>query len=317
MALSLALDRETIADTLVLADAATGLVPNGIFNKGTKGSFRKEGGALIGTSADLTAAQEALTRAGVTASDYSFTITVSANDEAHLALAEAAVAAWGEEGLGFKVKIEKRGTIFNDDLWKPTNSVPKTDLCDDLFTEDVVNGKYEVAILDLCAYTIDAYSMLAPFAADFSGMVDAEFNMVPHTTGYNSEKYNALMEAIFYLPYINQVTSADYKSFMIYDSAEAFQAVLDAVNATYAEYGIDTSKPLDAKVTLLHKAEELLMQEMPVIPVVFNKNATVGTSDLKGVKSDYYVSYKFTGASLKNYEDYLVDFQKVFEMDAK
>jgi hypothetical protein len=59
------------------------------------------------------------------------------------------------------------------------------------------------------------------------------------------------------------------------------------------------------------------MQEMPVIPVVFNKNATVGTSDLKGVKSDYYVSYKFTGASLKNYEDYLVDFQKVFEMDAK
>jgi ABC-type transport system substrate-binding protein len=317
LALSLALDRETIADTLVLADAATGLVPNGIFNKGTKGSFRKEGGALIGTSADLTAAQEALTRAGVTASDYSFTITVSANDEAHLALAEAAVAAWGEEGLGFKVKIEKRGTIFNDDLWKPTNSVPKTDLCDDLFTEDVVNGKYEVAILDLCAYTIDAYSMLAPFAADFSGMVDAEFNMVPHTTGYNSEKYNALMEAIFYLPYINQVTSADYKSFMIYDSAEAFQAVLDAVNATYAEYGIDTSKPLDAKVTLLHKAEELLMQEMPVIPVVFNKNATVGTSDLKGVKSDYYVSYKFTGASLKNYEDYLVDFQKVFEMDAK
>jgi hypothetical protein len=155
--------------------------------------------------------------------------------------------------------------------------------------------------------------MLAPFAADFSGMVDAEFNMTPHSTGYNSEKYNALMEAIYYLPYINQVTSADYKSFMIYDSAEAFQAVLDAVNATYAEYGVDTSKPLDAKVALLHKAEELLMQEMPIIPVVFNKNATIGTSDLKGVKSDYYVSYKFKDASLKNYEDYLADFQKIFE----
>jgi ABC-type oligopeptide transport system substrate-binding subunit len=312
LALSLALDRKTIADTLVLADPATGLVPNGIFNKGTKGSFRKEGGALIGTQADQTAAQEALARAGVTASDYSFTITVSANDEAHMVLAEAAVAAWGPEGLGFNVKIEKRGTIQNDDLWTPTNSVP-TDLCDDLFTEDLLKGKYEVAILDYCAYTIDAYSMLAPFAADFSGMVDAEFNMTPHSTGYNSEKYNALMEAIYYLPYINQVTSADYKSFMIYDSAEAFQAVLDAVNATYAEYGVDTSKPLDAKVALLHKAEELLMQEMPIIPVVFNKNATIGTSDLKGVKSDYYVSYKFKDASLKNYEDYLADFQKIFE----
>ena len=155
--------------------------------------------------------------------------------------------------------------------------------------------------------------MLAPFAADFSDMVDSEFNMTPHNTGYNSEKYNALIEAIYYLPYIRQVTSADYKSFAIYDSAEAFQAVLDAVNATYAEYGVDPSKPEDAKVTLLHKAEELLLQEMPVIPVVFNKNATVGTSDLKGVKSDLYVSYKFKDASLKNYEDYLADFQKIFE----
>lgn len=315
LALSLALDRGTIADTLVLADPATGLVPEGIFNKSTKGSFRKEGGALIGTSADLTAAQEALARAGVTASDYTFTITVNANDEEHIVLAEAALAAWGTEGLGFNVKIDMRGTIQNDDLWKPTNSVPY-DLCDDLFTEDVLAGKYEVAVLDLCAYTAEAYSMLAPFAADFSGMVDAEFNMTPHGTGYNSEKYNALIEAIYFLPYIKQVTSADYKSFMIYDSAETFQAVLDAVNATYAEYGVDVSKPADAKVTLLHKAEELLMQEMPIIPVVFNKNATVGTSDLKGVKSDYYVSYKFKDVSLKNYEDYLADFQKIFEQKA-
>ena len=312
LALSLALDREAIADTLVLADPATGLVPEGIFNKGTKGSFRKEGGSLIATTADLTAAQEALTRAGVTPSDYSFTITVSTNDEVHLALAEAALAAWGIDGLGFNVKIDKRGTIINDDFYAPTSSVP-LDICDDLFADDFLKGKYEVAILDLCAYTAEAYSMLSSFAADFSGMVDAEFNMTPHSTGYNSEKYNALIEAIYFLPYIHQVTSADYKSFVIYDSAEAFQAVLDAVNATYAEYGVDPSKTQDAKTALLHKAEELLMQEMPVIPVVFNKNATVGTSDLKGVKSDYYVSYKFKDASLRNYEDYLADFQKIFE----
>ena len=65
LALSLALDRNTIAETLVLADAATGLVPEDIFNKGNKGSFRKEGGDLISTSASATAAQEALARAGV------------------------------------------------------------------------------------------------------------------------------------------------------------------------------------------------------------------------------------------------------------
>ncbi|MBE6621254.1 MAG: hypothetical protein E7625_07850 [Ruminococcaceae bacterium] len=316
LALSLALDRDTIASTLVLADAATGLVPTGIFNKNNKGSFREEGGALISTSANKTAAQEALARATineqpVNPADYSFTIRVNANDEAHLALAEAAAAAWGEEGLGFNVKVEKRGTIINNDYYKPTASVPK-DICDDLYMESLMAGDFEVTILDYCAYTSGAYSMLAPFAADFSGMVDKDFNMVPHTTGYNSEKYNALIEAIYYLPYYNQITSADYKSFMIYDSAEAFQAVLDGVAATYAEYGVDASKPEDAKVALLHKAEELLMQEMPIIPVVFNKNATVSTSDIKGVKSDYYVSYKFAGANLKNYEDYLLDFENVF-----
>ena len=316
LALSLALDRETIANTLVLADAATGLVPEGIFNKGNKGSFRKDGGALISTTANASAAQEALSRArindqAVNPADYSFTIRVNANDEAHLALAQAAAAAWGGEGLGFNVKVEERGTIINNDYYKPTASVPN-DICDDLYMESLMAGDYQVTILDYCAYTTDAYSMLSPFAADFSGMVDKDFNMVAHTTGYNSEKYNALMEAIYFLPYFNQITSADYKSFMIYDSADAFQAVLDGVAAVYEEYGIDASKPADAKVTLLHKAEELLMQEMPVIPVVFNKNATVSTSDVKGVKSDYYVSYKFAGASLKNYEDYLKDFENIY-----
>lgn len=311
LALSLALDRNTIAETLVLADAATGLVPEDIFNKGNKGSFRKEGGDLISTSASATAAQEALARAGVNPADYSFTIRVNANDEAHLVLAQAAAAAWGEEGLGFNVKVEERGTIINNDYYKPTASVPK-DICDDLYMESLLAGDYQVTIVDYCAYTSDAYSMLAPFAADFSGMVDKDFNMVPHITGYNSEKYNALMEAIYFLPYYDQITSADYKSFMIYESAEAFQAVLDGVAATYEEYGVNTDKPEEARVALLHKAEELLMQEMPIIPVVFNKNATVSTSDIKGVKSDYYVSYKFTGTTLKNYEDYLKDFENIY-----
>ena len=315
LALSLALNRGTIAETLVLAKPATGLVPDGIYNKGNKGSFREEGGALISTSDNMTAAREALNRATINdqpvdPTDYSFTIRVNANDECHIVLAEAAAAAW--TSLGFTVEVEKRGTIANNDFYKPTGTIPN-DMCDDLHTEGLMAGDFEVAIVDYCAYTSDAYSMLAPMAFNFSGMVDKEFNMMPHITGYNSEKYNALIEAIYYLPYYNQITSADYKSFVIYDSAEVFQTVLDSVAAVYAEYGIDTSKPEDGKVILLHKAEELLMQEMPIIPVVFNQNATIGTSDLKGVKHDYYTSYKFTGANFKNYEDYLKDLDYVFQ----
>ncbi len=308
-ALSLALDRDAIAKALVLADAATGLVPNGIFNQGYKGSFRKEVGDLLATSADLAAAQQKLTAASVKASDYSFTITVNANDDCHMLMAEAAVEAWTQ--LGFDVEIEKRGTIRNNDYYAPTDTTP-LDICDDLYMEDIDNRNFTVAVIDYCAYSADAYSLLAPFAADFSGMVDTDFNMVTHVTGYNSEAYNTLMEAIYYLPYYNQVTSADYKSFKSYENEEAFQAVLDRVNAVYTEYGIDTKNATAGRTILLHEAETLLMKELPVIPVVFNKNATVGTGALKGVKSDLYISYKLADARLKNYKDFLEDGEKMY-----
>jgi ABC-type transport system substrate-binding protein len=134
--------------------------------------------------------------------------------------------------------------------------------------------------------------------------------MVSHLTGYNSEKYNAIIDAIYYLPYYNSITAKDYNSFMMYESEETFQAVLDSVNAVYNEYGINLAKPEDARATLLHKAEEVLMQEMPVIPVVFNKNATLTSKSIKNVETDYYTDYKFERTTLKNYEAFLVHFEE-------
>lgn len=309
-ALSLALDRNAIANKLILAEAATGLVPNGIFNKDNKSSFREEGGSLISTGADTSAATQLLTSAGINPADYSFSIMVNANDEDHLALAKIAKETWA--GLGFQVEIEERGTITNNDYIANIDSRPD-DICDDLFAESIQERNYAVSIIDYCAYTAEAYSMLAPFAADFSGAVDKEFNMMPHNTGYNSEKYNALIEAIYFLPYRNQISAEDYESFKGYASAEEFQKVLDGVDAVYAEYGVTASNPNDSKVTLLHKAEELLMSEMPIIPVVFNQNATVVAKGLKGIESDLYLSYKFEGAKMKNYEDYLNDFKLILD----
>lgn len=309
LALSMALDRQTVAEALVFADAATALVPNGIYEKGTSGSFRKEGGSLISTAADLTAAKQLLTSAGVKPSDYSFTVIVNPNDDALTLMAQAAVEAW--KALGFDVKLQNRGTILNNDFYKPIGSIP-TDICDELYLENLLNKDYQVIALDYCAYTVEAYSMLAPFASDFSGMVDSEFNMIPHNTGYVNEEYDALFEAIFYLPYYNQVTSADFGSFVIYDSAEDFQAVLDAVGATYEKYGVDPKDAEKAEAALLHEAEKILMADMPIIPVVFNKNATIGSKQLKGVDSDAYVCYDFTTATFKNYHDFVADFEKLY-----
>ncbi len=315
-ALSLALNRASIAQALVLADPATGLIPSGIFDKGNKGDFRKEVGDLLATSDEMAKAQEILATAKIDdkvikPSNYSFSITVNANDDGQLYLAEAAVEAWTQ--LGFKVELNKRGTIRNNDYYEPTASIPD-DLCDDLYTEDLLNRNYEVAIVDYCAYSADAYSMLAPLAADFSGMIDAAngYEMVPHLTGYNSERYNLLIEAIYYLPYFADITAKDYTSFVGYDSAEVFQALLDQISQVYSENNVDPKKPEEGRVKLLHAAEKLLMEELPIIPVVFNKNATIGTSALKGIKNDKYVAYKFNSAQLKNYEQYLEEFASLY-----
>ena len=310
LALSLALDREAVAKALVFADAATALVPGGIYEKDTSGSFRKTGGSLISTSANLDQAKSLLSSAGIKASDYAFNLVVNPNDDALMVMAQAAVTAWS--ALGFDVTLEKRGTILNNDYYKAIGSIP-TDICDELYLENLLHNDYDVIAIDYCAYTAEAYSMLAPFATDFSGMVDSDYNMIPHTTGYASDEYDALFEAIFYLPYYNQITSADYASFVGYNSAEAFAAVLENVKAVYDKYGINPSGDLKAaKAKLLHEAEKVLMADMPVIPVVFNKNATVGSKQLKGVDSDLYVSYEFSGAKLKNYADYIADFDKIY-----
>lgn len=307
-ALSLALDRNAVANKLVLAKPATGLVPYGVFNEDRDESFRENGGNLISTGADASAAAQLLAGAGVTPADYSFSILVNANDDAHLALATMAQTAWSN--LGFNVEIEERGTILNNDYYIHTDSLP-IDICDDLFAESVQDGTFSVAIIDYCAYTAEAYSMLAPFAADFSGMVDSEFNMIPHVTGYNSDQYNALIEAIYFLPYRNQISAENYASFKGYASAEEFQQILDAVDAVYATYGINTSDVAGSKLTLLHKAEEMLMNDMPIIPVVFNQNATVISDALDDVESDWYVSYKFEDTTLDDYQDYLQDFANI------
>ena len=80
-ALSLAIDREAIAKTVVFAKAANALVPYGVFNgSSAKKDFRTVGGSIISTSADIAAAKKLLSDKGIKASDYSFEIMVAEYD---------------------------------------------------------------------------------------------------------------------------------------------------------------------------------------------------------------------------------------------
>ena len=268
-ALSLAIDREAIAEAVIFAKAADALVPYGVFNGSGKKDFRTTGGSIISTNADIATAKSKLSAAGIKASDYSFKIMVAEYDETHMAIAKMVKDAWNQ--LGFKVTIDDVKVIVNDDIGT-TNEVP-VDIRDDVFQERFAAGDYEVAAVDLVAYSPDAFAYLAPFAVGFSGQgMDMDlrdengqpYYVIPtHITGFDNDAYTAIIEKA-------------------YNTAD-----------------------LGAKAEVLHEAESTLLAEMPIIPIVFNEDAYVIRKDLSKTKETYYSTRNFAKTKLKNYKKYL------------
>jgi len=349
-ALSLAIDREAIQQAVVFGKAATGLVCPGIFNKGTSGDFREVGGDLIKTSDDVQAAKALLTKAGIEAGDYSFTIKVAAHDDVHIQIVEMIAAAWTE--LGFEVNIHKVHPIENNDYLKdligPGGTISKdddpspNDICDDLLIESIQRGNYEVVAFDYVAYSADAYSMLSNFANSFSGMKLIQgadetgaptYALTPHVTGYTSTEYNDLIEAIYYLPYFASITEEQLadETFIflsIYkedngdltkDSHEEFLATYNKVKAIYEANDITpsnkTSDWAEQRAKLLHKGEELLLQDMPVVPVLFNENAVMVRDEISDVSATYYIPSQFAKSNLEDYAKYIEAFAEFPEVN--
>ena len=274
-ALSLAIDRNAIANTVVYAEAATGLVPTGVFDTNSaKSLFRDNAsGSFEFLSTDKAKALSLLQAANIDPEDYSFEITVAAYDDVHIAIGEAIVAAWCD--LGFDVSLKKVGTIANNDYYKPVNDIP-ADICDDIYAENIREGRYEVALIDLVALSADPFSVLAPFAKEFSGqsmdMSSTEsYELTPHITGYDNPDYSAIIEAVFAI------------------------------------------KTASERSTKLHEAESKLMQDMPVVPVIFNKTATLVGDNLKlnnktlfwKKASNYYGADTIKYVSVKDYDEYI------------
>ena len=272
-ALSMAIDRDAIAQKVVFAKAATGIVPNRVFNGSSADKdFRTAGGSLINTSADIDGAKALLKNAGIEASKYSFSIMVAAYDEAHVAMAEEVMKAWN--ALGFKVTLDKVHVKVNRDIGPSGDEEAAKKIRDDIFQEKFLRGEYEVAATDLVAYSPDAFGILAPFALGFSGEAmdmnlkdenGEPYYVTPvHATGYNNDEYTAIIEQAY--------------------------AIGDA----------------DKKAAVLHNAESFLVDEMPIIPVVFNKDATlIRDSELSKVYTTYYGTKNFTKANLKDYYNYI------------
>ncbi len=265
-ALSMVLDRETIANEVVFAKAATAIVPHGVFNEakepglfGKVKTFREEGTDLLEIKERKQAARDLLTAASVEPEKFMFAISVPAYDAAQLVIAKEVQKAWSS--LGFHVAINALDVVDNTDLDKTTKS-PISGIKDDVFHENYRNGAYDVAAIDYVAVSVDPFSVLAPFAQNYTGAASGGNTATEnplHATGYNNDEYDQLIDNAFHAT----------------DSAE--------------------------RAKILHDAEKLLMTDLPVIPIVYNQNVTLANDNISKYEITYYGTPIFTKLVLKNY----------------
>ncbi len=252
-ALSMAIDRQAIADAVVYADAATGLIANTVFNNVKGDSFRKVNGGVLSVTADIDGAKALLKEAGVNGG--SFTLACRQNEVEELVAGQVA-EAWKQ--LGFDVTLK---------VVAPT----KIEVEEDRFAYvDGVQTAYETRAFDVLAVDIsmlgvDAFAPLAVYSTELSGSgIDmtpgADYAFKTHVTGFSDAEYDALI-----------------------DSALAEK---------------NTAK----RSSILAEAEKYLMDKMPVMPILFNKDFYLVSKELKGLETSYLGYRMFDDVQYPAYE---------------
>ncbi len=138
----------------------------------------------------------------------------------------------------------------------------------DLYLDAYESGDFDVILVDYTMFSTDAFGNLASFAVPFAG------GAMDMTTGlYELE------------PHISGYSNPEYDAIITQAYAET--------NAT-------------KRAELLHQAEKMLMNDMPIMPLVQLQSAYMVAKDLKGVKTNYYGMPVFSGATLKNASKYQV-----------
>ena len=272
-ALSKVIDRNAIANSVVFAKAADGIVPLGVFEENSSGTtFRSKAKAnLIATGADKAAAEALLQTAGINAADYSFNISVRAGDEVHAVVAEAVAEAW--RSLSFNVEVVYLGVENKKSDEVDETGEVQTDIRDDLYAEALAAGNFEVIAKDIVATAVTPISVLAPFALQYTGNAldvtpedpynpTVDYELKPNVSGYNSDEYNALIK-------------------------KAYTAQTTADRAQY-----------------LHEAEELLIKDMPVIPILYNQDAYIASGKIGNIGSTYFGYRDLKKVSLSDWEAY-------------
>ena len=196
-ALSLAIDRNALAQAVTFGRAATGFVPYAVKDTATGASFRGED--VISASANLAAAQALLAEVDLSGISKSFTLTVS-DDEVSLEIAAAVQTAW--EALGFSVTVDAVKSVSNTVTdFQSSESFTILDSAVQTMAKDASYGvrDFDVLGLDWCFYSDDAFVGLASFTSALSGYgKDFTTNTLHHNiSGWWNINYDSILNSAY------------------------------------------------------------------------------------------------------------------------
>lgn len=266
-ALSMALSRKAIAELLVYATPATGIIGSGVYETTYKNKtlFSEVSGKLFAEDANKAGAQALLDEAGVTSGKITITYRDTPADEA---VFQYIKSVWGD--LGFTVK--------GDNKLDFTHRVDDNEY--DMYYNDFYHayaaGEFQVMLVDMLMNSTDPFSTLAPFAKQFSGNKIELQSVVGDETGEETE------DTIIETPHVTGFDNETYNQLI----ADAF-----AITSDNAE-----------RAALLHQAENLLAEECPVAPLVEYRKFYVISKDLSGYKTTAYGLGNFNKVKMKSYD---------------
>ena len=149
---------------------------------------------------------------------------------------------------------------------KSTANSTDTTIYNDNFQALYDSGEFDVIGIDMMMLSTDAFSALSQFAVSFSG----------NGVDMDSETYDLYGHVS---GYANEECNA-------------------LIESAYAE------KDRAARAAILHQAEAKLLEDMPVIPVIFLQDAYLYLGELSGIESTYYGTRDFKDTQLKDYMTY-------------
>lgn len=220
---------------------------------------------LIKSNANIDAAKELLATANLSGISNSFSLTVLDTEE-NVMIAELVEAAWEE--LGFKVTVKKVDFVETT-LKASTDDAEDIKIKDSavqVLAKEASFGKRDFDVLALDWQTYSTDSFVA-LASLSSSMSGCGKDFTENVTRAS----------------ISGWVNADY-DYLITEAYKASGADRDA---------------------LLLEAEELLCEELPVCPIMFNQNFAFASYELSGIMYDGFGNAVFTSVFQNNYKLYL------------